>query len=139
MHGHDRSCLVTVILANYSDAFIKTSKKKLLMELNRKLVDVDIGDRFGCDALDFQRNDCSKCVTHRPSEGQIYFVNFITIRDHEFLHGDGHLEGYSSFTFDFLLDWKTEHFDRKLIIRLFISKSERAGLLPRPGSVVKNF
>ncbi len=132
----DGLSLVAIACANGRDAFVKTSKFELLVQLNRKLVN---GNRSVLDfTLDLDGDMLSVGLSTGTAESQHNGVDLVRIGDDVRSHGERHTESGRLFAFDFLFNGNREDIDWHLGAWLFISKRESAAILPWPVGVVEN-
>lgn len=139
LQGLDAVCLIAGVLTNDLDAVIEATKLELLVQLDCKLVDFDIGwCRLCKDALDLDRDWGANCLTLGATEGQNHLIFFVVVGDHVLSHGKGNLNGNLALSFDFLFDRDAEDLNGNLVTGLLVGKSQRAATLPWPVGVVKN-
>ena len=140
LQGLDGFCFITVVLTNSFDAVIKVSKLELLVQLDCKLVDINIGgSRLGKHTFHLQSDRSAESLAFRAAEGECDLVDFIVISDHVLSHRERHRNRNGGLTLDLLFDRNTEDVDGNLVTGLLISKSKCASIFPWPVGVVEDF
>lgn len=87
----DGICFVTAILTNGFDAVIEASKLELLVQLDCKLVDVNVSwGRLSEDAFHLQDDWGAKLLAFGAAEGEGNLVLFLVISYHVHRHRERH-------------------------------------------------
>lgn len=87
----DGICFVTAVLANGFDAVIEASKLELLVQLDCKLVDVNVSwGRLSEHAFHLEDDWGAKRLAFGTTEGESDFILFLVIGYHVHSHREGH-------------------------------------------------
>ena len=139
LQGLDAVCFIAGVLANDLDAVIEASKLELLVQLDGKLVDFDVGGgRLGEDALDLDGDGGADGLALGAAEGEHDFVLLVVVGDHVLGHGNRHLDGGGGLSSNLLLDGQAEDLDGHLVAWLLVGEGQRAATLPWPVRVVED-
>ena len=90
----DRICFVTAVLTNGFDAVIKASKLELLVQLDCKLVDINVSwGRLSEHTFHLQDDWGAERLAFGAAEGESDFVLFLVISYHVHSHRERHRDG----------------------------------------------
>ena len=90
----DGICFVTTVLTNGFDAVIEASKLELLVQLDCKLVDINVSwGRLSEDAFHLQHDWGAERLAFGTTEGESDFVFLLVISYHVHSHRERHRDG----------------------------------------------
>ena len=90
----DGICFVTAVLTNGFDAVIEASKLELLVQLDCKLVDINVSwGWLSKHAFHLQDDWGAECLAFWAAEGESDFVLFLVISYHVHSHRERHRDG----------------------------------------------